>query len=112
MSIPNTDGDQSKKIGSATESATNDGDRVIIEAIVWDKALAIAFLKRSDRGFFCALLDSLENQYSLGVDQYPTNLHVVLTALEFYVPIVTTQPRRPRVSSEDPDNNGIDMTFV
>ena len=99
-------------LGSATASPMNDGDRVIIEAIMRDKALVIAFLKRSDRDRFGALLDILEHQYSLGVDQYPTNLHVALTTLECYVPIMTTQPRRPRVPSEGPDNNGIETSFV
>ena len=36
-------------------------EMVVYEAIAWDKALSIAFLKRPDRDRFGTLLDSLEN---------------------------------------------------
>ena len=38
------------------------------------KALAITFLKRSDKSRYGVLIDKLENQNSVRADQYPVNL--------------------------------------
>ena len=39
-----------------------------LESIIRDKALAITLIKRSDKVRYSTLLDSLENQFSLGID--------------------------------------------
>ena len=66
--------------------------RISIKSISRNKALAIAFLKISDRFRYSCLLDSLENKISLGTDQYPIDLPSSFTPLYCFVKPATTTP--------------------
>ena len=86
--------------------------RASIETIAHDKALAVAFLSRSNRGRYGYLLDNLENQFSLiDTNQYHIDLPSVLTTLDCYVkPTPSPQPHRLLPLHNDIDD--VDMTFV
>ena len=60
-----------------------------------NKALAMAFLKRSDKGRFGQLLTDLKNQYSRGTDQYPETVTEAYNLLVSYKKPETNRPSRP-----------------
>ena len=92
-------------------STVSSETRSPIEAIARDKALAIAFLVRSDRSRYGQLLDNLESQLFLGTDyQYPVDLSSALTTLDF-VKTSSTQHTSRYLHLQD-ESNRIDMTFV
>ena len=49
------------------------------------KALDITFLNRCDMSRYRVLIDNLDNQYSVGTDQYPTNFPSVLKVISSYI---------------------------
>ena len=63
------------------------------EMIARDKSLAVAFLKRSSRGRYGSLLDILDNQLSLGTNQYPTNISSAFTTINYYLKTHTSHSR-------------------
>ena len=87
-------------------SNASPGDKSRVETISRHKGLATALLKRAYMGTYTIPLDNLENQYSLGIDQYPTDLSSALTMLDCYVPPSTTtleRTSRTRMPTEDCD---------
>ena len=79
-----------------------------LENRVRNKALAIALVKHSGRVRYSTLLDSVENQFSLGIDQYPSDMASALAILDCYIKPPTSRHHLP-----DNDNvYNIDMTFV
>ena len=101
-----------KKI-SPGEDIDSIGDEklTLFRAISRSKALAIGFVKRSDHARYGELIGSLENQYSSGTDQYPTDLPKALSTIDYYVRGRTT-PRNPRHPPPSNDNHEIEMNFV
>ena len=58
-----------------------------------NKSLAIEFLKRCDKFRYGILVVNLDN-YSVGTDQYPTDLPSALSAIESYVRADTMRSNR------------------
>jgi len=58
------------------------------------KAYAIAFLKRSDKVRYGQLITDLENQHTMGNDNYPTNITETYNLLTNYKKPRTVPPRR------------------
>ena len=75
--------------------------------IARDRSLALAILKRADRCCFGTLWTDLENQFSRGNDQYPTNLAAAYSLLVNLKPPKRDEPGRnprsqePSVEEED-----------
>jgi hypothetical protein len=57
----------------------------LFRTISRSKALAIDFIKTSNWTRYGALIDDLENQYSRGTDQYPSDLPKALNTIDCYV---------------------------
>jgi hypothetical protein len=57
------------------------------------KAYAIAFLQRADKGRYGLLITHIENQFTLGSDQYPTTITGAYNLLIRYVKRPTNTPR-------------------
>ena len=101
-----------KKIAPGEDIGTIGDEKLILfRAISRSKALAIGFIKRSDRARYGELIDDLENQYSRGIYQYPTNLPKALSTIDCYVRGCTT-PRNPRHPPPSNANHEIEMNFV
>ena len=83
----------------------------LFRSISRSKALAIGFIKRSDRGRYGDLIDDLENHFSRGTDQYPPDLPKALNTIDCYVRGRTSNrnTRRPHPSAGDQE---IEMTFA
>jgi len=69
----------------------NPNELAIFPAKSRDKALAIATLKRCNKSRYVVLVMNLENQYSIGTDQYSTDLPLELRAVDSYFRTDTTQ---------------------
>ena len=83
-----------------------------------NKAVALAFLRQADRKRFGALWADLENQFSRGNDQYPTDLTAAYSMLVNYKPAPSQHKERthgpPPATATDtappPDETG--LTFA
>jgi len=80
--------------------------------IARDRTLALAFLKRADCCCFGTLWADLENQFSQGNDQYPTNLTAAYSLLVNFKPPKRDKPRRNLRSQERAVEEEDGMTFV
>jgi hypothetical protein len=80
--------------------------------IARDRTLALAFLKRANRCRFGTLWADLENQFSRGNDQYPTNLTAAYSLLVNFKPPKRDQPRRNPRNQEPAVKEEDGMTFV
>lgn len=101
-----------KNIRPHDDISTVGGDQLaLFRAVSRSNALAIGFVKRSDRARYGELIDDLENQYSRGADQYPVDLPKALNTIDCYVRGRTTtrNQRRPPAPNDDQE---IDKTFV
>lgn len=83
----------------------------LFRAISRSKALAIGFIKRSDRTRYVVLINDLENQYSRGLDQCPTDLPKALNTIDCYMR-GRTNSRNPRHQPPSIDNQKIEMNFA
>jgi len=77
--------------------------------IARDRTLALAFLKRANRRRFGTLWADLENQFSRGNDQYPTDSYSLLVDLK---PPKRDEPRWNPRSQEPAVGEVDDLTFV
>jgi hypothetical protein len=80
--------------------------------IVRDRTLALAFLKCADRRCFGTLWADLENQFSRGNDQYPTNLTASYSLFVNFKPPKRDKPRWNPRSQEPAVEEEDGMTFV
>jgi len=80
--------------------------------IARDRTLALAFLKRADRCHFGTLWADLENQFSRGNDQYPTNLTAAYSLLVNFKPPKRDEPRRNPRSQEPAVGEEDGITFM
>ena len=78
-----------------------------------NKALGIIFLKRSNKSRYGVLITNLENQYSIGADQYPVNLLSALSTSNIYVQLNTTLSNcAHRRQANEEERHNEDMLFV
>jgi len=98
---------KNKKNKGALDELTDD-ELKVFENTAHDKTLAITLIKRSNRTRYGSLLDSLENQFSLCIDQYPNDMASAIIILDCYVKPPT---RRHHLTDNDNVDN-IDMAFV
>jgi hypothetical protein len=77
-----------------------------------DRSLALAFLKRAHRGRFGTLWADLENQFSGGNDQYPTDLTAAYSLLLNFKPPKRDEPRRNPRSQEPAVEEEDGITFM
>ena len=71
--------------------------------------MAIAFLKRVDRTRYTPLLNDLNNQFTQGNDNFPTDLPGAFSYLQTYAQNSRNQPRFPRATpqgNEKDEGNG------
>ena len=86
--------DLEKKRTPTRMQTVNLDELVVFAAKSKDKALAIAFLKICDKSRYGVLVANLENKYSVGTGQYPTDLPSALSAIDSYVRTDTSQTNR------------------
>ena len=65
------------------------------------KAHAMAFLKRADKGRYGLLITELENQFTRGTDQYPTNITEAYNLLVNYKKPATSRERHQRTPRDE-----------
>lgn len=75
-------GEDPKFLPASIRRSTTDPKK--LAKLSCDYTLAVSFLKRADRRRFGPLWSSLENQFSLGNDQYPTDLTAAYSVLVSY----------------------------
>ena len=75
------------------------------------KSIAISFLKRADRERFGGLWGDLENQYSRGLDHYPSDIVAAYNLLLNYKPPPKQYQRRQQ-HHEEPSDDMSALTFL
>jgi hypothetical protein len=98
---------------------TNEEIRIEAKDIAKNKSMAMAFLKRSDKGRYGQLLTDLKNQYSRGTDQYPVSVTEAYNLLVSYKKPETNRNLRPggnngrnRGPGRDNDGQEQDVAFA
>jgi len=98
---------------NATAAVSADADHATKRLkIARDRTLALAFLKRANPRRFGTLWADLENQFSRGNDQYPTNLTAAYSLLVNFKPPKRDEPRRNPRSQESAVEEEDGITFM